>query len=172
MSGAGSEFSRPIPLVQIGSGPFRQHIEATAEERQKLSVRFDLLALDRLSAELEVRRKEDGTILLEADFIADFEQVCAVTLEPVRGTVAHFFSLIYGPASDEGLELALSSDEPAFEPLTEDTIDVGEAVAQELSLALPEFPRHPDATIEEFSAYDASESPFAALACLKQPIER
>jgi hypothetical protein len=110
------EFSRRVPLARIGSEPYRQRIEATAEERQRLSARFDLLALDRLCAEVEVRRKEGGTILLEAEFVADFEQACAVTLEPVRGTVADRFSLICGPDRDEGPELTLSGDEPAFEP--------------------------------------------------------
>jgi uncharacterized metal-binding protein YceD (DUF177 family) len=171
MSQKGPEFSRRIPLIRIGSEPFRQHIEATADERQKLSARFDLLALDRLVAEVEVQRKEGRTILLEAHFVADFEQACAVTLEPVRGMVADRFSLIYGPDRDEGPELTLCGDEPAFEPLTGDAVDVGEAVAQELSLALPDFPRHPNAAIEEFSTTDASENPFASLARLKRPVE-
>ena len=171
MSYLAPEFSRLVPLARLGSGLFRQRIEATAEERGNLAERLELSALDRLSAEVELRRKEGGAILLEAEFEAEFEQVCAATLGPVRGALAGRFSLIYGPARDEGSEIALSGDEPAFEPLTGDVIDIGEAIAQELSLALPEFPRHPDASIDEFLAADPPESPFASLARLGKRVE-
>jgi uncharacterized metal-binding protein YceD (DUF177 family) len=171
MSDATPEFSRLVSLIRLGSEPFRQRIEATAEERQQLSERFELLALDRLVAEVEIRRQSGETILLEAEFEAKFEQCCAVTLEPVRGGITDRFSLVYGPTRDPEQEIALGGDEPAFEPLTGDAIDIGEAVAQELSLVLPEFPRHPDATIEEFTAAEAVEGPFASLARLRKPVE-
>lgn len=171
MSDTAPEFARLVPLARLGSEPFRQRIEAIAEERRNLAARFELLSLDRLSAEVELRHKEGGVILLAAEFVAEFEQCCAVTLEPVRGALSGRFSLVYGPAPDEEPEIALSGDEPAFEPLTGDTIDIGEAVAQELSLALPEFPRHPDATIDEFLAADTPESPFASLARLGKRAE-
>jgi uncharacterized metal-binding protein YceD (DUF177 family) len=170
MSGFAPEFSRVVPLTRLGVEPFRQHIEATAEEREKLSRRFDLLALDRLVAEVELRRQSGEVILLEAAFEAEFEQCCSVTLDPVRGAVSDRFSLVYGPAEDGAQEIALTGDEPAFEPLNDDVIDVGEAVAQELSLALPEFPRHPDAIIEGI-APDEPEGPFASLARLRKSTE-
>ena len=58
-------------------------------------------------------------------------------------------------------------DEPAFEPLIGDTIDIGEAVAQELSLALPEFPRLPDAVLDVADSVEADDGPFAALERLR-----
>lgn len=157
------EFSRLVPLHQLGAKPFRQRIEATAEECQKLSRRFDLLSLARLSAEVELRRQREQTICLDASFEAEFEQCCAVTLEPVRGTVTDRFSLIYGPATNEVEEFMIGGDEPAFEPLHGDSIDIGEAVAQELSLALPVFPRHPDAVLDETASAVPLEGPFAVL---------
>jgi uncharacterized metal-binding protein YceD (DUF177 family) len=127
--------------------------------------------LDRLSAQVELRRKVGGFILLEAEFEAEFEQVCAVTLEPVRGALSDRFSLVYGPARDEASEIVLSGDEPAFEPLMGDSIDIGEAVAQGLSLALPDFPRDPGASLDELYTGDPSEKPFAPLARLAKPVE-
>jgi uncharacterized metal-binding protein YceD (DUF177 family) len=159
-----AEFSRPVPLVRLGSASFRQRIEATREEREKLAHRFDLLSLDRLVAEVELRRQSGGVILLEAALEAEFEQCCVVTLDPVRGALSHQFSLVYGPVEEKEREIALSEDEPAFEPLTGDAIDIGEAVAQEFSLALPEFPRQPDARIDDLVPSQAIEGPFAALA--------
>lgn len=165
------EFSRLVPVARLGTEPFRQRIEATPEEREQLAQRFSLLALDRFAAEVELRRQSGQVIVLEAAFAAEFEQCCAVTLEPVRSAIADRFSLVYGPSENEEPEIALSEDEPAFEPLTGDAIDIGEAVAQELSLALPEFPRHPDATIEDVAEAEPLEGPFASLARLGKNTE-
>jgi uncharacterized metal-binding protein YceD (DUF177 family) len=158
------EFSRLFPLARLGAEPFRQRIEATAEEREFLAQRFDLLVLDRLAAEVELRRQGGEVVFLEAEYDAEYEQSCAVTLDPVRGAVAGRFSLIYGPADSEEPEIAVSAEEPAFEPLACDAIDIGEAVAQELSLALPEFPRHPDAAIDDLLEDEPVDGPFSSLA--------
>ena len=164
------EFSRPVPLARLGFAPFRQQIEATPREREKLSRRFDLLALDRLNAAVELRRQGDQVIVLEAAFEADFVQSCVVTLEPVAGTICDHFTLVYGPAeAEQGVES--QGDDAAFEPLNGDVIDIGEAVAQELSLSLPAFPRHPDAKSDTETAAQPTGSPFISLARLKQRME-
>jgi hypothetical protein len=99
-------------------------------------------------------------------------QCCAATLEPVRGAIGDRFSLLYGPADEAGeREIALSPEEPAFEPLAGGAIDIGEAVAQELSLGLPDFPRDPDAAIEEFIPAETAEGAFASLARLRKGAE-
>jgi uncharacterized metal-binding protein YceD (DUF177 family) len=162
------EFCRLVALTQLGAEPFRQRIEATAEEREALSRRFDLVALDRLVAAVELRRQSAEVILLEAEFAAEFEQCCAVTLEPVRGAVRDRFSLVYGPAPEEEPEIALADDQPAFEPLNGNSIDIGEAVAQELSIVLPAFPRHPEAAIDQMTDVEPLHGPFAALTHLRE----
>ena len=164
MSSLTPEFSRLVPLAQLSTRPFRQRIEATAHEREKLSRRFDLISLERLVAEVELWRRSPEVILLEAEFAAEFEQCCAVTLEPVRGAVSDRFSLVYGPSPEEEQEIALTSDEPAFEPLHGNSIDIGEAVAQELSLALPIYPRDPEAKIDQAAISEPLEGPFTTLA--------
>jgi uncharacterized metal-binding protein YceD (DUF177 family) len=159
------EFSRLVRVARLGFKSFRQRIEATPDERQRLSRRFGLLALDRLSAVVELCRQDGEVVLLEATFEADFVQACTVTLEPVPGAISDRFSLIYAPISEQRQEIDWGIDEPAFEPLAADTIDIGEAVAQELSLSLPLSPRHPDADIDvEFS--EELRGPFASLARL------
>jgi uncharacterized metal-binding protein YceD (DUF177 family) len=148
------EFSRLVPLARLSSKPFSQRIEATAEERERLARRFDLIALDNLTATVALRRQEGEIILLEAEFEAAFVQACVVTLDPVPDLVSASFSLRYGPTGEGGPETDPEADDPVFEPLTGEAIDIGEAVAQEVSLALPEFPRHPDAsaTLESVDA--------------------
>ena len=110
-------------------------------------------------------------ILLEAEFAAEFEQCCAVTLEPVRGAVSDRFSLVYGPAPEEEQEIALTTTNRPSSRLRGDSIDIGEAVAQELSLALPDFPRDPEATIDEFIAAERRKALRCARA-LSQAAER
>lgn len=161
------EFSRLVPLARLGSAPLRRQIEATPSEREKLSRRFDLLALGRLTATVELRRQGSGLIVLEAAFEAEFEQSCVVTLEPVPSAISNHFSLVYGPAEEEQHEIECTRDEAAFEPLNADVIDIGEAVAQELSLSLPVFPRHPDAKIDPEPPAELSGGPFASLARLR-----
>ena len=171
MSAPTPEFSRQVAIDQLRAEPFRQQIEATAKEREALSRRFDLIALDRLSAEVVLRRRSSESILLEAEFSAEFEQCCAVSLEPVRGTVSDRFSLVYGPATDTEPEIAFGDEEPSFEPLRGNSIDIGEAVAQELSLSLPRFPRHPEAIIDDTAAAKPLAGPLAALLHLREGAE-
>jgi len=165
------EFCRLVPLTLLGSAPFRQQVEATPSECEKLARRFDLLALDRLNAMVELRREADEAIVLEAAFEAAFVQSCVVTLEPVAGAISDRFTLVYGPAEAEQQEIESQRDDVAFEPLNGDAIDIGEAVAQELSLSLPVFPRHPDAKIDAETLVESTRSPFSSLARNKQRLE-
>ena len=166
---SGPEFSRLVPLARIGAAPFRQEIAATPAECAALAKRFGLLTLDRLGAEVSLLRRAGDTILLQARFEAVFAQECVVSLEPVTGTAAESFVLCYGPAEAEPTDDD-DPDAPAFEPLTGDAIDIGEAVAQEFSLALPPFPRDPDAVIEA-EPQPADNELFAALARLAKPAQ-
>ena len=161
MSDSVPEFARPVPLTRIGSRPLRQKIAANEAERAALAKRFSLVSLDSLDAAVELAHESGGTILLTAEFKAEFAQECVVSLEPVAGSVSASFALRYGPPDAE--PESESDDEPAFEPLTGDTIDIGEAVAQEFSLSLPPFPRAPGAITEEGPPEPLSDNPFAAL---------
>ena len=166
MSADGPEFSRPefsriVSVAQLGTDPYRQEIRATEKEREALAERFGLLALDRLMAEVELVRQGQDTILLQAAFEAAFVQNCVVTLDPVDGAMAANFALRYGPPEAEGED----QEDVAFEPLVNDFIDIGEAVAQEFSLALPSFPRSPGAVVE-IDEPQADAGPFAVLSRL------
>ena len=171
MADATPEFSRLVRLDRVGLQPFRQRIEATPEERERLSQRFDLLSLDRLTAAVDLYRGSGEVIRLEASFEAEFVQSCVVSLEPVAGAISDRFFLVYGPPEEEPREIASGGDEAAFEPMVGDAIDIGEAVAQELSLALPLFPRDSATSMDiEFAEIPAT-SPFASLAPLRRPAE-
>lgn len=170
------EFSRPVAVGRLGKGSPRQQITADEAERAALARRLDLVSLARFTAVVELARQGDGTILLTADFAAEFEQTCVVTLEPVPGAVGETFALRYGPPEWES-DAPEDDDGPAFEPLTGEVIDIGEAVAQELALALPPFPRAPGVSIETELGAEPGEAetepgPFAALSRLANRAKR
>jgi uncharacterized metal-binding protein YceD (DUF177 family) len=164
VSGPALEFSRPVPLTRLGAEPFRQEIAASEAERAALARRFGLVSLARLNAAVELVREPGGTVLLTAELAGEFVQVCVATLEPVDGSVEAGFALRYGPAEAE--PEAGGDDDPAFEPLSGETIDIGEAVAQEFSLSLPPFPRVPDAVVEADPEEPDGDGPFSGLAQL------
>jgi uncharacterized metal-binding protein YceD (DUF177 family) len=161
------EFSRLVPLARLGADPYRHRVEASVAECERLARRFDLVSLDRLAATVILVRTAGGLVRLDAVFEAEFAQTCVISLEPVAGAITQSFSLVYGPVADPNQEIVLAAEEPAFEQLTGDAIDIGEAVAQELSLALPDFPRAPDAAVEPIASEEIDDNAFAALARLR-----
>ena len=163
MSGAAQpEFSRLVPLARLGPEPFRQEMAATEAERAALARRFDLPAVDRLSAEVELVRLGNDMFRLRASFSAEFVQSCVITLDPVGGAVSEEFTLLYGPPETEAEAGETVENEIAFEPLVGNAIDVGEAVAQQFSLALPPFPRNPDAALDSEAPAADDTGPLAA----------
>ncbi len=68
-------------------------------------------------------------------------QTDVVTLDPVPGHVEDDFSLLFGGTPDDAA--ALDPDAELVEPLVDGHIDIGEAVAQQLSLAMDPYPRAP-----------------------------
>lgn len=164
MSGASTpEFSRRVPLARIGAEPFRQEIAASEAECAALAQRFDLVAVARLAAVVELVRQGTDRVLLRAAFDAEFVQNCVVTLDPVVGALSTQFAMVYGPPELEAEGVGGIEDEFDFEPLAGDVIDIGEAVAQEFALALPPFPHSAAADLEAAAPTLEQPGPFAVL---------
>ncbi len=155
------EFSRTVRASDVSQR--RQHsLGANAGERAALAGRFDLLALDRLEATLELRA-DGGVILLTGHFSAAGAQPCVRTRAPVPFVLAEPISLRLIPEAPAGEDLELASEDLDSEPLSSDIIDLGEYVAQALALALDPYPRSDEpapGVLSEEQARVAS-SPFA-----------
>jgi uncharacterized metal-binding protein YceD (DUF177 family) len=170
------EFSRIVNIEALAAEDLRREIEAGPGERAALAARFGLLALDSLKATVRLKKLRGPQVRVEGEFAADVVQSCVVTLEPVRSRIADAFSITFTPAVelDDGAELDLSpwaQDLP--EPLTGGVLDIGEAVAQQLAVALDPYPRAAGVTFaaENYSglAPERPENgPFAALASLRK----
>ena len=168
------EFSRPIEVDGIGARERGFAIEADPVEREALAHRLGLIDLPALSARLRAKWVAGGTLLrLRGVLSADVVQECVVTLEPVPAHIEEEFELFYCTATlpmSEEVVLDLEGPDPP-DPIENGTIDIGEAVAEQLALALDPFPRADGAVfdqVEKDSAPIARPSPFAALAALKK----
>lgn len=147
------EFSRPVDISGLGTGEHTVEIEADADEREALGVRFGLRALEHLCADVRLARAKGsaGTVRLQARLVADVVQSCVVTLVPVSAHIDERVELLFAPAQalvsggDVVID-ALGEDPP--EPLIDKAIDIGEVVAEYLALALDPYPRAADAVLD------------------------
>lgn len=170
-----TEFSRPVEVEDLGEDEEVFEIDADAGERAALARRFDLLDLARLGASVRVRRAPGEAVRMRAEFWADVTQSCVVSLDPVSSHLEETFTVIYAPEAPPapGAEVLLpAEDEEMPEPLVGGVVDIGEAVAQQLGLALDPYPRRPGARFQSHFGPDEpeteAEGPFAALAALRK----
>jgi len=166
------EFSRKIEIDRLPpSGEAVHELVAAEAERTALAWRFALLALDRFEARVTLLRLAGGLLRLTGELSADVVQECVVTLEPVASRVEDRFILLYGHGQDERGEVVLAGEAELVEPIAGGTLDIGDAVAQQLSLALDPYPRAPtapDVADVESDNGSGAASPFAALAKWKE----
>lgn len=173
MTAGDPEFSRPFQAESVPPGGRALRIAAGPEECAALAARFGLVALKSLEADLKLNKVRGGRMVRVAGRLrAAAVQTCVVTLEPVDSSVEDSFQALFAPASEidpdgEDLEIGLSEDDGP-EPMEGGRIDLGELVAQHLSLALDPYPRKPDAAFTAVLEGEAAEepakpSPFAVL---------
>ena len=169
------EFSRPVTVSRLSHHEKVFDIEADAPEREALARRFGILAVASLTASVRLALVAGGAVVrLKGRLSADVVQACVVTLEPVPAHVEEDFELTYAAAAPEdGAEVVVDLDvEDPPEPIDNGMIDMGEAVAEHLALALDPFPRAPGAVFtsgaEEQPAETPAPNPFAALVALKK----
>ena len=158
------EFSRPLPLGAVPQSGRRLSLEATPAECAALAARFDILTLDSLAAELQLTVEEEGTVRVEGRITASLAQACIVTLEPVAQQVDHEVAFRLLPPGREPQDGPDDLDEI---DCPDGVADLGEAVAEQLALALDPYPRAPDAELPD-EATDLSAGAFAALAGIRR----
>jgi uncharacterized metal-binding protein YceD (DUF177 family) len=167
-----AEFSRPFDTRRLPEAPL--HLTAEASEREALAKRFGIEAVHRLTAEVALAPWRNG-FAAEGRLEAELTQACAVSGEPLAVTIAEPFEIRFVPAGppthspDEEIELA--ADECDEIEMEGPVVDLGEAVAQTLSLAIDPYATGPEADVvrrEVGLSEEAASGPFAALAALKK----
>jgi len=158
------EFSRRIALDRIGTEPLTEKISADAVERKALCARFGWLTLDRLEAEAVLTSRSGGA-QAKGRLRAMLTQPCVATREPVAAKIDETFEVRFlaEKAPDEEAEIELSADDLDVMPIEDGQIDLGEAVAQTLALALDPYPRAAGADAVVATAGAEEAGPFAGL---------
>ncbi|MDP1028600.1 YceD family protein [Sphingomonas sp. KR1UV-12] len=166
------EWSRPERLDAIGEGERTVAIEADADERTALARRFGVIAIDRLSARLTVRA-EAGGVLVTGQVTGEVVQACSVTDERLTTAVDEPVALRFVPPAEGTDEVELSADALDTIEIEGSAIDLGEAAAETLALAIDPFPRGPNAATVLRQAGVVSEDearPFNAFSSLKDKL--
>jgi uncharacterized metal-binding protein YceD (DUF177 family) len=168
------EFSRTVRIDTIGPSPRTIAIEADEEERAALARRFGFVAIDRLEADAAVAAKNDA-VTATGTIRASVTQSCVASGEPVAEHVDSPFAVEFRPhprtAAEEEIELAGTELDVVF--FDGGLVDLGEAVAETLSLSVTAFPRAPGAEerLREAGVKSEAEAgPFGALAGLKDKL--
>lgn len=176
------EFPRPY---RLGNEPKTLELVATPAECAALARRFAIPGIGSFKAALTLTVENGGTVRARGRIRAAVTQECIVTLDPVDQRVDAAVDLRILPDG-----VPPTDDDPDSPDEIESAggfIDLGEAMAEQLALALDPYPRHPEATLpaelaasgldaEAPAAQRAAEplpgdsrpNPFAALARLKR----
>ena len=176
---AAPDFRRMIEVATLGEREERVVLTATPEERAALAKRTGVQSVEALEAEAFVRAANGGGARARVTFHADVIQSSVVTLEPVQSRIDEAFEVEFQPRGDadeakeseDDFSLEAFGDIEASEPpgeVVDGWFDLGDMIAQYLSLAIDPYPRHPG---EEFGEWDDTPDkgegkkagPFAAL---------
>lgn len=174
----GAEFGRIVDCTQLGRSIETHRIEADKSESKALADRLDIPDIQALRAKIDLSRTSEGLIRLNGKLEARYVQSCIVTLEPVDQELNEDFELFFKEATDgEGsskVDVSVEND-LSPEPFEQGRIDIGEAVSQQLALALDPYVRAPGAvfkaTVGSDTVAEPRVSPLAGIGNL-MPFER
>ncbi|CAN0403815.1 unnamed protein product [Discosporangium mesarthrocarpum] len=179
MADPAPEFSVEVDLDSIGDEPRQIDLKANPDEKAALARRFGLISIESLEAHLVLAWLKPGWILSVSGRIsANVTQSCVISLDPVPAIIAEEVDIVLArdSADTDGIV-----DPEDVETLEGDSLDIGEIAAEELSLSLDPYPRHPDldpaalelgpgaslVTEEQAAATPKRPNPFDVLADLK-----
>jgi uncharacterized metal-binding protein YceD (DUF177 family) len=164
-----NEFSHVVKLSEVGDHSRNIRLTADAAERSGLMARFDLAALDSLEAEISLKPETAG-VVATGRFTASLAQYCIASNDPVPALLNEPIHIRFIPEPVVGGEIELEAGDCDTMFHDGQTIDLGEAVAQSLGLALDPYPRSPEAQkILKAAGVTAEDeiAPLGALASLK-----
>jgi hypothetical protein len=160
-----TELHRPVVAERIGRDGQRIEVTARPEELASLAARLGVPAVLSLRCVFDLRALPGGVVAARGVLEARLTQVCVISLDEFDSDVKEGFSLRFVPAGTESAEIDLEGeDELAY---SGGVLDLGEAAAEQLALALDPYPRHPDAELTE-SDQVAEDGPFGRLTALRR----
>ncbi len=182
-----SEIERIVDVDRMGPNGAALEIAASDSERAALAKRFGFLGLPAFSARVTVDRRPGGLVVVEGRLRGKIVQACILTLDPVTQDLDETFRIVFkqGLAEEkdpESGEALVSAQADAPEPLPGNLLDVGEIVAEQLSLAADPYPRKHGVKLEDVlpkprkdgrhGRHEPRRHPFAGLAALRDKPRR
>ena len=167
-----------LRLGDLGGRPRAVAFEADGAARARIAAALGLEALPllRLTGRLEPEGRRDWRLSARLEAVA--VQPCVVTLEPVETAVDEAVERLYVAGLVEPEEAEVEMPDETREPLPA-ALDLSDVAREALALALPPFPRAPDADlgaavfaepgVEPMT--DEAARPFAGLASLKDRLK-
>ena len=139
------ELSRPLRVDKVPAGGMQERIIARPAEKKALAVRFDLIDLPKLEAELNVDPTRGKMFAVTGTLKAEIVQLCGVTMEPLTTRIMDTIDVLFAPPAildpKAAPQVDLGCDDEVPEPIVDGHIDLGELVAQHLAIAIPLYPR-------------------------------
>ncbi len=182
-----SELERIVDLDRMGNKGTAVEIVASDSERAALAKRFGFLGLPAFSARVTVDRRPGGQVVVEGRLKGRLVQACILSLEPVMQELDDAFRLVFAEnladeRDPESGEAVLNAQADAPEPLEGNLLDVGEIIAEQLSLTADPYPRRPGMKLDDVlpkprggarkAQPEQRRHPFAGLAALKDKPRR
>jgi uncharacterized metal-binding protein YceD (DUF177 family) len=151
-----------IPVDRIGAQDLDVVVEASAAERLALARRMGIPDVQSLVCRFRLTRTGADRFTAIGHLSARVIQTCVISLDEFSAEAAEHFRLRFVPAGEE--TDAIDPEDPVDEIGYRDgVLDVGEAAAEQLGLALDPYPRRPGATLPEHDAEPPPPHPFDAL---------
>jgi uncharacterized metal-binding protein YceD (DUF177 family) len=177
------EFSFFIKCKTLKEAEKTFHVEANNEEREKLAKRLDLLNLESLRVKAVVFRQSTDLVQALCECRADYSQACVATSKPLKKNLNFDFVRLFSANTEVYFGCDVEPDEEGGgvnqeipdppDPMIDGGFDLGESVAEQLSLEIDPFPRAADAVIDySASTWEAASkqrpNPFAILEQLRK----
>ncbi len=173
----GLPLTRDYNLARLGNAGDRVHFAADEDQRAALAKWSGVVSVERLEAEVDIRKISATRFGLSFHLTADVTQSCVVTLEPVVSHLDRRFDrelhFAGGPIRHKALEsepeLVLDADpDEGPEEIQSLHYDLAVPVLEEYALSLDPYPRRQGVEFApENDPEDRPESPFAVLKGLK-----
>ncbi len=130
-----------------------------------MAARFGLPSIEALACRFALSPLPGSGLSAEGTLAARVHQVCVVSGEAFEAAVTEDFSLRFVPP--QALSADIEVDGPDHIPIAGSSVDLGEAAAEQLALALHPYPRSPALPPIADADEVTSLSPFAALGNLQ-----
>lgn len=155
------EWSYPVDVNKISEDGLRLDIEAPENTYSALCKRLNLENIRVIKAQIRLDRNAVTKVLhVKGDLVADVDQICVVTGDPVAEKIQDSFESWYAEPSEavsftkvkrERMKTKEREDQPMLEEfddpeeIIDGKINIGELATQFLSLSLTPYPKSPGA---------------------------